>query len=275
MAGRSVVAAAVLLLAAACSAPSGSVSGPTGRVDIGGRNLWVECLGEGTPVVVIESGSVVGTAAGTLGIAQGVAERTTVCRYDRAGSGRSDPHPSNEPGIADRAADLAAMLAAAEMPGPYMLVGGAVGAQIVLAYAMASEETVAGLVILDTNLPTTDVARHPLAGLLAPADLEDYYRGAERGQAWLAETEALLHPLPSVAVRVLTATLPDADCPFYWTAPVCEEALERHIAFQSDWLTINPNAVLREIDALPGLADADDAVVADVLALLDQLETAP
>ncbi len=52
---------------------------------------------------------------------------TRVCAYDRAGYAASDPAP-NEPRTADNViGDLRALLAAAEVAGPYVLVGSSFG----------------------------------------------------------------------------------------------------------------------------------------------------
>ncbi len=271
MSGRLVVVTALLLLLSGCAVPSGASSGPTGRIDVGGRNLWIECLGEGSPVVLIESSSIVGTRAGTLGLARGVAEHTTVCRYDRAGKGNSDPAPRPPETIAALVDDLATLLSAAELHGPYVLVGGGLGALIILDYALTHEDRVAGMVILDTNLPSTDVTREPVAGLLGGEDREDYFRGTETTRAWLAETESLLRPLPTILMRVLTATQLDVDCPGYFGTAICTEGLARHIAFQADWLALNPNAMLVEVDAPPGLRTAEDAVIREIVAMLVEL----
>jgi len=272
MSGQSMVVVAVLLqFTVGCTGPSDTVSGPTGRIEVGGRDMWIECLGQGSPVVVIESNSAVGTASGTLALGRGVAEHTTVCRYDRAGKGKSDPAPRPHSTMAELVDDLATLLVAADLPGPYLLVGGSLGAQIVLNYTLTHEDEVAGLIILDTDLPSTDVSRDPLGGLLDPEEQADYFRGTDRARAWLAETESLLRPLPAVAIRVLTATQPDDDCPAYWGEALCKEALARHIAFQADWLVLNPNATLVEIDAPPDLAGAEEAVVREINAALEDL----
>src|SRR4051794_11230760 len=93
----------------AAASPTAASGDFTSLVDIGGgRRLWLECRGEGSPTVILEAGS--GNDADTwdtIGLAPdsaqtavlpGVAAFTRVCAYDRPGTildfdqrSRSDP----------------------------------------------------------------------------------------------------------------------------------------------------------------------------------------
>jgi hypothetical protein len=59
-------------------------------VDVAGLRLNLRCEGEGTPIVVFDSGL---GADGTVwrSVQPEVARVTRACAYDRAGLGRSDP----------------------------------------------------------------------------------------------------------------------------------------------------------------------------------------
>ena len=60
------------------------------RFDIGGRALYLDCRGTGTPTVVLEAGS--GADSSTwAAVHDELAATTRTCAYDRAGRGRSDP----------------------------------------------------------------------------------------------------------------------------------------------------------------------------------------
>jgi pimeloyl-ACP methyl ester carboxylesterase len=174
------------------AAPDGTPSAAggdfAGLVDIGGRSLYLTCKGAGSPTVVLESGTG-DTSAVWRKVEPEVAASTRVCRYDRAGLGRSDPPP---PGVRTLDAvvdDLHALLTAAGVPGPYVLVGHSYGAQMALLYAGRHPADVVGLVLVDPT-PTdywdlllalvpeqdralvTDPQNHPeQIGLLASADL--------------------------------------------------------------------------------------------------------
>ena len=62
---------------------------PGGLVDAGGHQLHIFCMGQGSPVVLLEA------AAGSMSVAWGwiqpeIARMTRVCSYDRAGLGWSE-----------------------------------------------------------------------------------------------------------------------------------------------------------------------------------------
>ena len=63
-------------------------------VDIGGRSLNIDCAGSGTPAVILEAGGGGYGGYGWKAVQDGVAQFTTVCWYDRAGEGWSDPAPT-------------------------------------------------------------------------------------------------------------------------------------------------------------------------------------
>jgi hypothetical protein len=74
-------------------------SGSGQLVDIGGRRLYLECTGSGSPVVILQTG-LGGSATAWERIAPTVARSTTVCAYDRAGHNRSDEAPGPQDGVA-------------------------------------------------------------------------------------------------------------------------------------------------------------------------------
>src|SRR5215216_812214 len=130
------------------------------RVDFGGRALFISCTGTGSPTVVLEAGS--GNGADTwAGVQPEVARFTRVCSYDRAGLGRSDPAPSGVRTVQDSVDDLHALLAAADISGPIVLVGHSVGGLIVRLYASQYPGEVAGAVLVDgmpPDLPASGLA---------------------------------------------------------------------------------------------------------------------
>src|SRR5215469_4006553 len=90
-------------------------------VDVGPYRLALRKAGQGQFTVVLEMG--VGAAGNFYDdIAQRVATFTRVVWYDHAGLGRSDPAPTPRT-VADLAADLHALLQAAQIPPPYVLMG--------------------------------------------------------------------------------------------------------------------------------------------------------
>jgi pimeloyl-ACP methyl ester carboxylesterase len=140
----------------------------SGRVDIGGgRKMYIQCRGSGSPTVVLISGLQI---AGDLWdsplgksptVFQTVAKTTRVCLYDRPGTtrarpgggeSRSDPVPQPTT-PKDTVADLHALLAAARQAGPYVLVGHSYGGLIARLYAHTYPAEVVGMVLVDSLSP--------------------------------------------------------------------------------------------------------------------------
>ena len=121
-----------------------------GNVDIGGRTLNLECSGAGSPTVVLDAGLGEGVWVWSR-VQPAVAAFARVCAYDRANvaAGFSDPAPGGPRTAADLAADLDALLVAAGVPGPVVLVGHGFGGSIALVFAGRFPAQVAGLVLVD------------------------------------------------------------------------------------------------------------------------------
>jgi pimeloyl-ACP methyl ester carboxylesterase len=128
-------------------------------VDVGDHRLRINCTGEGSPTVVLESG--LGDASFYWArISEAVASTTTVCVYDRAGRGWSESAPKPQDGLAI-AADLHTLLAKSGNAAPYILVGHSSGGVYVRIFAAEYPDDVVGMVLLDsqpvdpfTELPT-------------------------------------------------------------------------------------------------------------------------
>jgi len=130
---------------------------PGQMVDVGGYRLHLNCTGSGSPTVVIESGW--GDSSASWGWVQPeVAKTTRICTYDRAGMGWSEASP--QPRTArEFAKELHTLLAKANEPGPYVLVGHSLGGYTMRVYAHDYPAEVAGLVLIDPQaLPNSDVA---------------------------------------------------------------------------------------------------------------------
>ena len=123
---------------------------PGHLVDVGGRRLYVHCTGSGSPTVVLVSGLAETSVYWGGWIAPAVAQNTTVCAYDRAGQGWSDPPASPQDGVAV-ATDLHTLLDHAQIPGPYVLVGHSTGGVYIRVFAARYPDQVAGMVLLDSQ----------------------------------------------------------------------------------------------------------------------------
>ncbi len=139
-----------------------------GLVDIGGRSLYVESSGSGSPTVVFVTGyrtsamywtdDLLKPDAPRTMVMPAVAEFTHVFTYDRPGTyapigddiivGRSDaiPQPRTATEIVD---ELHAVLQAAAVPTPYVLAGHSLGGLFSRLYASTYPDEVVGMVLVD------------------------------------------------------------------------------------------------------------------------------
>lgn len=120
-------------------------------IDVGGYHLAMQKAGAGWPTVVIEPGSG-RSSAEWQEIVASVARVTRVVSYDRAGLGESEPAPTPRT-FADQVADLHALLRAADISPPYVLVGHWLGGLLSLLYAHSYPREVAGMVLIDSAHP--------------------------------------------------------------------------------------------------------------------------
>jgi pimeloyl-ACP methyl ester carboxylesterase len=137
---------AILLGLVACSNSMGS-DVMDEMVDIGGRNLHIYCVGEGSPPVVIDVGFG-DSYTNWRTIQEQMAQDTQVCAYERAGYGQSDPGP--EPRHSQQVAgELKTLLENAGIEAPYVLVGHSLGGLNVQVFVDLYPDLVAGAVLLD------------------------------------------------------------------------------------------------------------------------------
>ena len=121
---------------------------PGQMVDVGGYRLHIQCLGNGSPTVVLDTG--LGSGALSWGAAMPeIARHTRVCAFDRAGYGWSDTGP--KPRTSSRiTTELRALLHDAGIPGPYILVGWSFGGFTARLYAHRYPEETAGVVLVES-----------------------------------------------------------------------------------------------------------------------------
>ena len=139
----------------ATTAPSDGDPATTDRkIDVRGHEMFIACLGSGSPTVVYLHG-LGGTAVGGTDIAKRLGDENRVCTYDRPnGLGVSETRDGPLTGK-DAVEDLHALLAAAGERGPYVLLGASHGGLIAGMYAGTYPDDVVGMVLLDSPLPDT------------------------------------------------------------------------------------------------------------------------
>lgn len=121
-------------------------------VDIGGRRMHIDCRGSGSPTVILESGLGTGGTLDWALVHDRIAAFTRTCAYDRAGILHSDTKDSPQRAAAV-AEDLHALLKAADITGPLVLVGHSIGGPYIRTYTGRYGEQVAGLVMVDASHP--------------------------------------------------------------------------------------------------------------------------
>ena len=155
------------------------------RVDIGGRSIYLDCRGEGSPTIVLEAG--MGSGADGWGtVLDGLAATSRTCAYDRPGRGTSDARGRHT--LADTTNDLRVALQAAGEPGPFVVVGHSHGGDYARVFAARYQAEVAGVVLLDTFDPDLEAGFvHPLLGALRP----EYEQRLDGLRALVASVEDL------------------------------------------------------------------------------------
>ncbi len=138
---------------------------PGRLIEVGGHRLHLYQIGSG-PSVVLESG-ISASSLNWRKVQNEAAAFARVCSYDRSGLGWSDlcDQPCTPTALARQ---LHALLQAAQIPAPYILVGHSFGGLIVRAFATEFRNETAGLVLVDPLdpaewTPITDQQRRMIA----------------------------------------------------------------------------------------------------------------
>jgi pimeloyl-ACP methyl ester carboxylesterase len=185
---------------------------------VGDYKLRLSCLGEespGSPTIVYLHG--LGGDGGDVheGLSPRVRERGRLCTYDRVNVGRSGHWAKTHTG-ADSVEDLHTLLTAAEVRPPYVMLGFSFGGLIAAMYAGTYPADVAGVLMLDSSLPTdaqvdelipAPARRHVIREQQANAERVDFY-------ATLDEADAVMGSMPRIPITYLAAR--PVDLPPEW-----------------------------------------------------------
>lgn len=132
---------------------------PGQLVDVGGYSLHIQCVGKGSPTVVLDAG-LGGTSLDWNLVQPQIGQTTRVCAYDRAGMGWSDSGPAPRT-PARIAVELHTLLGNAGIAGPYILVGHSLAGKNVRMFALQHPDEVAGMVLVDARSEYVDEHTSP------------------------------------------------------------------------------------------------------------------
>lgn len=167
---------------------------PGQLISVGTHRLHLHCQGQGSPLVVMESG-LSGWSQDWSRVQPGVARHTTTCTYDRAGYAWSDevtPAPTGQEAVED----LRGLLRAAHQPGPVVLVGHSLGGLLVQIFAQTHPDEVAGLVLVDS-------LHHDMTASMPAEAHADYIRHMDM----LTRSATVLAPLGAARLANMPASI--------------------------------------------------------------------
>lgn len=160
---------------------------PGHLVNVSGKKMHIDCTGEGSPAVILESG-LGDPYVSWRKVQPQIANLARVCSYDRAGLGYSDS--TSEPRTSDAMArQLHALLQTAQIAPPYVLVGHSMGGFTVRLFANLYRNEVAGIVLVDSS--------HPDQQQRLPPEIKNMEG------SWLREAEFLEYTMPFGIPRLL------------------------------------------------------------------------
>ena len=211
----------------------------------GSVSYW--CAGEGAPGVLLEAGTDSGgTDAYPAAFVDPLIAETTVCAYDRPGTGSSEPPPRERRTLHELCAVQDEVLAQLPLPTPYVLVGQSGGGNLNIGCAARHPKRVAGLVTIDSYHDDPEGLRAEGFVWHDNVELVDYVHYSE-------ELDTLRMPIGDFPVLIVSATDADPGGP----------------KNQRFWLRLSPDSRQAVVEGPHDLQEvAPDEVVAEVLALL-------
>jgi hypothetical protein len=157
---RSWLVLAVVIVLAGCTQGSTTSTEPSllpnvfDKVDIGGYRLAYQCVGSGSPTIIAEAGYSTGGTTEFAGLLEPLGQISRVCTYDRAGTGNSDDRPgADAKGLTseDQAHELHALLQAASIEPPYVLVAHSYGGFVSRLFAATYPDETQALVLIESS----------------------------------------------------------------------------------------------------------------------------
>jgi pimeloyl-ACP methyl ester carboxylesterase len=266
---RLVCGAVLVLVLSGCSAATSSAPEPApsasptptdtdrnGVVEFDGLTVAFHCAGEGGPTVILEAGGdSQGTTSFTPALFVPIADVTTVCTYNRLGTGGvTSSAPDEARTFADVVDVLDGVISALELEEPFVVAGQSSGGNAAIAYAAIHPDRVAALVPIE--------AYHD-----DPAEMAAWQE--EEGFTWedspehmdlvpsVVEQDSIQMPIGEFPVLVISAS--DAD-------PGGPEN-------QAHWLGLSPNSRQVVMEGPHDLQEtAPEELAAAIIAVVSDLQ---
>lgn len=266
---RLVLAATLALVLVACS------NDRDGKFTANGHELYLSCSGGPGPTVIFEAA--VGGDHSLWPIADRIRDRAYACVYDRPGNGDS-PAPTKPMTARSDVADLHALLDAANIPRPVVVVGHSYGGLIALLEAIEHPDEVAGVVLVDASHPDqakrwealmTDQQRQIYRAPFANFPHVDF-------MASLQEAAAEEGSFPEVPLTVITATEGLTEGTGCSRGLPCVEMQAIWLELQDEYAALRPDARHIETPTSHYVHDDDpDLVVAEIVRMLGAVGSTP
>jgi hypothetical protein len=249
------------------STPTPIGSAPSGLFDVGDRKLFLECVGSGRPVVVLEPGQG-DSRSSYAGVQEQLAEVTTACTYDRANVAQSGPAPTPRTSL-DTVKDLRALLQAAGLEGPYVLAGTSAGGFIALHFARAYPNDVHGVLAINPPpLASQWVERaHPLLSPAEVAEEQAFYSGDNpESFDWTASSELVESTPPPSGVPMVLLHSTRAQCE--GEVGACSKTAGLYVQLGEEYAASWPGARFEAVNLVHQVQQADPDKVAGLIRTL-------
>ena len=209
-----------------------------------GHRFAISARSGAGPTVVFETG-LGAEAEEWQPVVEALPPSTSTLLYDRLNRGASDTVDGARTS-GDMAEDLRAVLSAAEVPAPYIVVGHSFGAHVAMSFAASAARDVAGVLLVD---PTHARQFDTFGPVMPPGPLREFWTDGWRRTdstpehidfaASFAATDVL--QLGAIPLRVLVAGATMAP-------PAPPEAQQAWEQLASEWLLKSDDAALERVD---------------------------
>lgn len=269
---RALAALVIAMSAAGCSSdsdaeqdrskPSASTTTPSqpgGLYDVGGRELFLDCRGEGSPTVVLEPGQG-DPRSGLREIQNDLAASTTTCTYDRANVGESGRAPTSRTFL-DVVEDLHALLQAADVPTPYVLAGTSAGGFFAMHFARVYPDEVSGVLAMNRPplAPDWQERAYPLLTRAEVAEEKAFYRGDNpESYDWTTSSRELLATTaPDVPMLLLHSSA--AQCE--GAVGACSKTADLYLQLGMEYAAMWPKGSFEAVELTHAIHLADPSKV--------------